>query len=58
MKIKEMPKIKVRNHALSPLLQKGGMHETEKPRAQHRRDRQDTKQQLKKGFGKNLSINN
>jgi len=50
MKIKEMPKIKVRNHvALSPLLQKGGMHETEKPRAQHRRDRQDTKQQLRKG---------
>lgn len=30
MKIKEMPKIKVRNQvALSPLLHKGGMHETE-----------------------------
>ncbi|MFU0501368.1 hypothetical protein ACMZ5D_11810, partial [Acinetobacter baumannii] len=44
MKIKEMPKIKVRNQvALSPLLHKGGMHETEKPRAQHRRNRQDTK---------------
>lgn len=39
-----MPKIKVRNQvALSPLLHKGGMHETEKPRAQHRRNRQDTK---------------
>ncbi|WP_289353157.1 hypothetical protein [Acinetobacter baumannii] len=50
MKIKEMPKIKVRNQVtLSPLLHKGGMHETEKPRAQHRRNRQDTKQQLKKG---------
>ena len=50
MKIKEMPKIKVRNQvALSHLLHKGGMHETEKPRAQHRRNRQDTKQQLKKG---------
>lgn len=50
MKIKEMPKIKARNQvALSPLLHKGGMHETVKPRAQHRRDRQDTKQQLKKG---------
>lgn len=50
MKIKEMPKIKVRNQVvLSPLLHKGGMHETEKPRAQHRRDRQDIKQQLKKG---------
>lgn len=50
MKIKEMPKIKVRNQvALSLLLHKGGMHETEKPRAQHRRNRQDTKQQLKKG---------
>lgn len=50
MKIKEMSKIKVRNQVtLSPLLHKGGMHETEKPRAQHRRDRQDTKQQLRKG---------
>ncbi|MDU6100224.1 MAG: hypothetical protein E6657_05475 [Acinetobacter sp.] len=50
MKIKEMPKIKVRNQvALSPLLHKGGMHETEKPRAQHRRDIQDTNQQLRKG---------
>lgn len=50
MKIKEMSKIKVRNLiALSPLLQKGGMHETEKPRAQHRRDRQDAKQLLRKG---------
>lgn len=60
MKIKEMPKIKARNHvALSPLLHKGGMHETEKPRAQHRRDRQDTKQQLKKVFGKtDLTMNN
>ncbi|ENX36444.1 hypothetical protein F889_00152 [Acinetobacter colistiniresistens] len=49
MKLKEMPKIKVRNPvALSPLLQKGGVHETEKPRAQHRRARQDAKQQLKK----------
>ncbi|MCU4401192.1 hypothetical protein KTH41_12865 [Acinetobacter pittii] len=45
-----MPKIKARNQvARSPLLHKGGMHETEKPRTQHRRDRQDTKQQLKKG---------
>ncbi len=49
MKIKVMSKIKVRNQvALSPLLHKGGIHETEKPRAQHRRDRQDAKQQLKK----------
>ncbi|MFC3172051.1 hypothetical protein ACFOGQ_14560 [Acinetobacter vivianii] len=48
MKLKEMPKIKVRNPvALSPLLHKGGVHETE-PRAQHRRDRQNAKQQLKK----------
>ncbi|MFG4603369.1 hypothetical protein ACFZ8N_13440 [Acinetobacter baumannii] len=45
-----MQKIKVRNQvALSPLLHKGGMHETENTRAQHRRNRQDTKQQLKKG---------
>lgn len=50
MKIKAMPKIKVRNPvALSPLLKKGGIHETEKPRAQHRHDRQQTKQQLNKG---------
>lgn len=49
MKLKEMPKIKVRNPvALSPLLHKGGVHETEKPRAQYRRDRQNAKQQLKK----------
>lgn len=40
MKLKAMPKIKVRNPvALSLLLQKGGIHETEKPHAQHRRDR-------------------
>ena len=45
MKLKEMPKIKVRNPvALSPLLHKGGIHETEKPRAQHRRERQNSKQ--------------
>ncbi|MBJ9722681.1 hypothetical protein I5515_12795 [Acinetobacter calcoaceticus] len=50
MKIKDMSKIKLRNQvALSPLLQKGGMHETEKPRAQHRKDRQDTRQLLRKG---------
>lgn len=50
MKLKAMPKVKVRNPvALSPLLQKGGIYETEKPRAQHRRDRQQTKQQLSKG---------
>ncbi|MGN5763690.1 hypothetical protein ACNQO6_04985 [Acinetobacter calcoaceticus] len=49
MKLKPMPQIKVRNPvALSPLLHKGGVHETEKPRAQHRRDRQAAKQQLKK----------
>lgn len=49
MKLKTMPKIKARNPvALSPLLHKGGVHETEKPRAQHRRDRQAAKQQLKK----------
>lgn len=49
MKLKTMPKIKARNSvALSPLLHKGGVHETEKPRAQHRRDRQEAKQQLKK----------
>ncbi|MCU4640680.1 hypothetical protein [Acinetobacter courvalinii] len=49
MKLKAMPKIKARNPvALSPLLHKGSVHETEKPRAQHRRDRQEAKQQLKK----------
>ena len=49
MKLKAMPKIKVRNPvALSPLLQKGGIHETEKPRAQHRRERQITNHQLRK----------
>ncbi|WP_278395687.1 hypothetical protein [Acinetobacter venetianus] len=51
MKLKEMPKIKARNPvAVSPLLIKGGIHESEKPRAQHRRDRQQAKQQLNKGI--------
>ncbi|EFF81626.1 hypothetical protein HMP0015_2913 [Acinetobacter haemolyticus ATCC 19194] len=51
MKLKKMPQIKVRNPvAMSPLLKKGGVHETEKPRAQHRRNRQQTKQQLNKGI--------
>ena len=51
MKLKQMPKIKARNPvALSPLLHKGGIHATEKPRAQHRRERQNTKQQLKKAI--------
>lgn len=50
MKLKKMPQIKVRNPvAMSPLLKKGGVHETEKPRAQHRRNRQHAKQQLNKG---------
>lgn len=51
MKLKEMPKIKARNPvAVSSLLKKGGIHESEKPRAQHRRDRQQAKQQLNKGI--------
>lgn len=51
MKLKEMPKIKARNPvAVSPFLKKGGIHESEKPRAQHRRDRQQAKQQLNKGI--------
>ncbi|KXZ65013.1 hypothetical protein [Acinetobacter venetianus] len=51
MKLKEMPKIKTRNPvAVSPLLKKGGIHESEKPQAQHRRDRQQAKQQLNKGI--------
>lgn len=49
MKLKKMPKIKARNPvALSPLLHKSGMHETDKPEAQHRRDRKQSKQQLRK----------
>ena len=48
MKLKKQSKIKVRNRvALSPLMQKGGMHETEKPKAQHRRSRKESKQMLK-----------
>lgn len=48
MKLKRMPKIKVRNHvALSPLLRKGGIHEDEKPKAQHRKSRKAAKQNLK-----------
>lgn len=51
MKLKEMPKIKARNPvAVSPLLKNGGIHESEKPRAQHRRNRQQAKQQLNKGI--------
>ncbi|WFF39161.1 hypothetical protein LU290_02735 [Moraxella nasibovis] len=49
MKLKPLPKIKVRNHvALSPLLQKGGVFETQKPKAVHRRERRQSKQQLNK----------
>lgn len=49
MKLKQMPSIKVRNPiALSPLLHKGGIHETEKPKAVHRRERKTSKQQLRK----------
>ncbi|WP_336153076.1 hypothetical protein [Acinetobacter ursingii] len=48
MKLGKRSKVKVRNQvALSPLLHKGGMHETEKPKAQHRRNRKQTKQWLK-----------
>jgi hypothetical protein len=48
MKLKNMPKIKARNPvALSPLLQKGGIHDSEKPKAQHRRDRKAMKCELK-----------
>ncbi|WP_171334199.1 hypothetical protein [Acinetobacter sp. CFCC 10889] len=49
MKLKKMPKIKARNPvALSPLLHKSGMHETEKPKAMHRRERKQSKQLLRK----------
>lgn len=49
MKLREMTKIKVRNPvALSPLLHKGGVHETEKPQAVHRRNRKASKQHLRK----------
>lgn len=49
MKLKTMPKIKVRNPvALSPLLKKGGIHESEKPQAQHRKERKDAKKFLNK----------
>ena len=49
MKLKKMPKIKARNPvALSPLLHKSGMHETEKPEAMHRRERKQSKQQMRK----------
>ncbi|MBJ9986307.1 hypothetical protein IAE19_12780 [Acinetobacter sp. S40] len=48
MKLAKLPNVKIRNQvALSPLMHKGGMHETEKPKAQHRRERQQTKQMLK-----------
>ncbi len=49
MKLKAMPKIKLRNPvALSPLLHKGGVHESEKPKATHRRERKVQKQILQK----------
>ncbi|MCG2573087.1 MULTISPECIES: hypothetical protein [Acinetobacter] len=48
MKLKNMPKIKARNPvALSPLLHKSGLHDSEKPKAQHRRDRKAMKCELK-----------
>lgn len=49
MKLKTLPKIKARNVvALSPLLHKGGVFETEKPKAIHRRERKQCKQLLRK----------
>lgn len=49
MKLKDMPKIKSRNLvALSPLLHKSGVFETEKPQATHRRERKASKHQLRK----------
>ncbi|WP_165443227.1 hypothetical protein [Acinetobacter ihumii] len=48
MKLAKLSKVKVRNQvALSPLLHKGGLHETEKPKAQHRRERKQTRHWLK-----------
>ena len=48
MKLKNMPKIKARNPvALSPLLHKSGLHDSEKPKVQHRRDRKAMKCELK-----------
>lgn len=48
MKLKNTSQIKARNKVvLSPLMHKGGLHETEQPRAQHRRDRKQTKHWLK-----------
>lgn len=48
MKLKNMPKIKAHNPvALSPLLHKSGLHGSEKPKAQHRRDRKAMKCELK-----------
>ncbi len=48
MKLKNMPKIKARNPvALSPLLHKSGLHDSEKPKAQHRCDRKAMKYELK-----------
>ena len=49
MKLKAMPKIKVRNPVvLSPLLQKGGVHEADQPKVAHKRERKASKQQLRK----------
>ena len=49
MKIKEMPKIKIRNQVALSSTSQRWYARNRKPRAQHRRNRQDTKQQLKKG---------
>ena len=49
MKLKDMPKIKARNPvALSPLLHKGGIHESEKQKAQHRKQHKETKKSMNK----------
>ncbi|GAB3041214.1 hypothetical protein GCM10027155_01570 [Acinetobacter apis] len=51
MKLKTPSCIKKRNHvALSPLLHKGGMHETEKPKALNRKDRKQAKLALKHSY--------
>lgn len=50
MKIKAIPKFIQRNPvARSPLLKKGGVFSTDDPAYQHRRERQQIHQNLRKG---------
>lgn len=55
MKLKKLPKTKLRNHvATSPLLQKSGVHQKQDIDVVRMRERKTTKQYLQKNLWENI----